>query len=218
MLRVDRLSVEVPGKLLLNEVSLVVPPGQGVGLVGPSGCGKSTMLRTIAGLIDARGGTVQLGGVDRAAVGWPEFRRKAPYLSQVPSLVEGSVNQNLERPFTYRSASGGYEREKALRLLRAVGMDETCFSADVRSLSVGEQQRVCLVRALLAEPRFLLLDEPTSALDEENTGRVEALLLEEADRSGLGFLLVTHDREQAVRVCGSVLDLGDFKASSEVTG
>ena len=213
----NHLCVRAPERVLLDDLSLTVPPGQAVGMVGPSGCGKSTLLRAVAGLIDTGCGEVLVGGDDRASIGWPQFRRRVSYLSQVPTLLEGTVEENLQRPFTYRSATGHYERSTAVARLAAVGLEDGFLSTAADSLSIGEQQRVCLVRALLTNPQFLLLDEPTSALDEENTGRVEALLLEESGRSGLGFLLATHDRDQADRVCGTVVDLEDFKPSSEAT-
>lgn len=180
-----------------------------VALIGPSGCGKTTLLRAVAGLIDPAAGAVKLRGESPATVGWPEFRRQVAYVAQQPVLFDATVAANLARPFRYRSVAGEFTRERAAALLERLGLD--CLEENAWELSVGQQQRVCLARALLVQPAVLLLDEPAAALDETAAAKMEKLLLEQAD-AGLGVLLVTHNRQQAGRWCERQLDLTEHRA------
>src|SRR5204863_563046 len=119
--------------------------------------------------------------------------------------------ENLRRPFSYRSASGAFPQERAREFWERVGMGTVGWEQNARTLSVGQQQRLCLIRALLLESPVLLLDEPTSALEPESVGSVEALLVTEGGRRGLACLIVTHSPEQARRLCGRTLDLAEYR-------
>jgi putative ABC transport system ATP-binding protein len=169
-----------------------------VALTGPSGAGKTLTLRAIAGLIDPDSGDLFLHGQRPSELGWPAWRRRVVYVAQRPVMFEGTVTDNLERAFRYRAARGSFGTERASELLRRLGLDDRLEQA-ARSLSVGEQQRVALVRALLVDPDVLLLDEPTSALDPEATQNVEELLADGPD--GMAVVVVTHDATQAERLC-----------------
>lgn len=210
-LTVTRLAAQANGVGLLENVTLTVDPGRLVGLTGPSGCGKTTLLRTIAGLIDSSGGTMQLGSSAPEDIGWPAFRRSVLLVDQQPVLLDGTVHESLSRPFAYQIASGAFPSTRAKDLLDSVGLGAHRLSQDAQSLSVGQQQRVCLIRALLLEPAFLLLDEPTAALDAENVSTVEQLIREETNNRGIGALVVTHDRDQAARWCDEQVDLGSYQ-------
>lgn len=211
-LSVAGLGVSVAGRRLLRRVSFELATGQCVALVGPSGSGKSTLLRCIAGLIDPDEGRVTLNGDDGNALGWPEWRRRVSYVAQRPVMLDDSVRGNLERPSGYRSVrlGGGVRYEGWLQRL---GLSARQLEQSARSLSVGEQQRVALVRALGVGPDVMLLDEPTSALDSDSVSRVERLLLEMLEEGGKGALVVTHDRGQAERLGHEVVDIGQFEAA-----
>jgi putative ABC transport system ATP-binding protein len=216
-LRGRGLAVEA-GTRLLSGLDLDVAPGEVCAVTGASGVGKTTLLRALAGLIDFAEGEVRLGGQIPADIGWPTFRRRVVYVAQRPALHEESVEATLARPFRYRSAKGAFSAGRAEELLARVGVGAERLSQEARSLSVGQQQRVCVVRGLLVEPEFLLADEPTSALDAEAVRAVEELLREEAHLRQMGVLVVTHDAAQAERFCDRRIDLGPFAAPEKAIG
>jgi len=201
------VAVEAGRTRLLEGIGFELERGKLLGVVGPSGCGKTTLLRAVAGLIDPVEGEIQLDGKPASEHGWPVFRRRVILVEQRPVLLDASVKTNLERPFRYRVSHNDYSASHARSLLERLAVEPDRFYQDARSLSVGQQQRVSLVRALLLHPSVLLLDEPTSALDSDAAEGVETLLREEADENGLCSLIVTHNRDQAQRLCGDVLDL-----------
>jgi putative ABC transport system ATP-binding protein len=207
LLQVNHLDVGVGDVPLLRDVHLKLEAGELIALSGPSGCGKTTLLRTVAGLIDPLGGEILFKGRSVAAVGYPGYRRQAVLVSQKPVLLDANVQANLERPFRYRSAHKRFEEQRARELLGQVGIEAERLGQQAWSLSVGQQQRVCLVRALLLEPPALLLDEPTSALDSESAVAVENLIRRQAREHGLAALVVAHDRQQPERWCDTRYDL-----------
>ena len=206
MLNVEGLRIEVGGEPLVAGLELAVEGGQCVGLTGPSGSGKPTVLRTLAGRIDAVEGTIRLDGRSPAEVGWPRFRRSVLYTAQRPVMFPGSVAENLRRPFEYASADRSFPTDEARDLFDRLGLEGERIDQEGETLSVGQQQRVALIRAMLVRPRFLLLDEPTSALDDDAATRVESLLgVFLAD--GGGAVLVSHDGEQVERLCHTRVSL-----------
>jgi len=220
VLRTDHLTVSADHhsrRPLLAELSLAVDRGDAVAVTGPSGCGKSTLLRSIAGLIDPVAGTVTLYGKVPAEIGWPIFRRRVSLVPQRPVLWEGTVWSNLQRPCAYKSTLHIFMPEDGRKMLERVGLD-TKLDSQATELSEGERQRVCLIRALLTEPEFVLLDEPTSALDDESMACVEALLATEMVERRLGILIATHDTALAQRFCSQVIDLRPLRVTGEVAG
>ncbi len=202
------LAITAAGAPLLAGISFRLRPGELVAVTGPSGAGKTTLLRTICGLQDAAAGTVLLDGKDGDGWGWPQFRRRCVLVSQKPALLPLTVEDNLRRPFAYQSAaSARFPATEARSLLDELGMGPECWEQDGLTLSVGQQQRVSLVRALLLEPPALCLDEPTSALDPDAARRVQSLISRLASERGLAALVVTHSPAQAERWCSRRLAL-----------
>ena len=160
MLDINNLAVVAGGITLVRGFSVHLRPGELVALAGPSGSGKTTLLRTIAGLVDPAEGQILLDDRTPEQHEWPCFRRRVILLQQRPTVFEGSVEDNLKRPFRYRSAGKAYSRDDAVRLLETFLIEPERLTQEARSLSEGQQQRICLVRALLLEPDVLLLDEP----------------------------------------------------------
>ncbi len=208
VLSVRGMSVRAGGVPLLDGVTFDLRRGEIVALVGPSGCGKSTLLRAVSGLSDASGGEVLLGGRAGSDADQPEFRRAMPLLAQTPVMLPGTVRENLARPFAYAAARREFPAERAVALLDRLHVGGERLDQAAETLSVGQQQRVALVRALLLEPRALLLDEPTSALDRAAAESVETVLREEADAGRIAALVVTHDAAQAERLADRTIDLG----------
>ncbi len=208
LLELRDLAVAAGGNMLLRDLGVRLGVGERVGLIGPSGCGKTTLLRAVAHLEDPAAGEVRLEGRAPEEVGWPAFRRRVMLIQQRPVLLPGTVGENLRRPFAYHAAGGRqFPRDRATDLLERLRLGAGRMDQPGESLSEGQQQRVCLIRALLCEPEVLLLDEPTSALDADAVNLVEALLAEEIDRRSLACMVVTHDRAQVERWCDRSVDL-----------
>ena len=207
-LRVQDLAIARNGETLLEEINFTVIGGEMLGLLGPSGSGKSTLLAVICGLIDPRAGVVTLSGRTPAQWGWPAFRRRVALVPQKPVMLDDTLEANLRFPFTFHSAGGSaFPRDRALHLMDLFRLRKEYLQRPARLLSQGEQQRASLIRVLLVEPAVLLLDEPTASLDPENRGFVENLLLDLVREKNLAALLVTHDHEQAERLCDRSLKL-----------
>ncbi|MGI4792457.1 MAG: ABC transporter ATP-binding protein [Janthinobacterium lividum] len=201
ILQVNALTLGVGGAMLHGGISFALRAGELVAVVGPSGSGKTTLLRTIVGLQPALAGAVTLEGRDGDDWGWPEFRRRVVLVAQKPVLFDMTVEENLRRPFAYHAARTPYPEADARRLLNELGVGEERLNQPARQLSVGQQQRIALIRALLLVPPVLCLDEPTSALDPETAARVQELLSHEAAQRGLAALIVTHSPQQARDWC-----------------
>jgi putative ABC transport system ATP-binding protein len=131
-----------------------------------------------------------------------ELRREVCLVPQLPALLGGTVADNV------RYAGRLWDRDPDVaRLLDLAGLDVSYADRPASRLSVGEQQRAMLARALALDPDVLLLDEPTSALDEQARGAVEATLTDLRERVDVSIVLVTHDLEQARRMSDWVLRL-----------
>lgn len=195
----------VPGEAgadrwLWRHADLRLPPGELLVVAGPTGSGKSLLLRALASLDALDEGEVRAEG--RPTGSWPvtRLRHRVTYLHQSPALFPGSVEDNLREPFGWEEhGDREYRREEAIRLLSPLERGETFLGKDASDLSGGERQIVAVVRAMLLEPRVLLLDEPTAALDPASTTTVEELVKQwvTGERSAVW---VTHDREQARRI------------------
>jgi putative ABC transport system ATP-binding protein len=185
---------------VLHGVSATIGDGA-TALLGPSGSGKSSTLRLLNRLSDPDSGTVLFRGEPVTSLDVLDLRRRAVLVPQLPAPLPGSVADNVG----YGPGLAGREVDVAGCLARA-GLDAVYADREASELSVGEQQRVMLARALALEPEVLLLDEPTSALDEAARDGVERTLAELAD-AGVAMVLVTHDRGQAERIASDVVEL-----------
>jgi len=213
LLRTAGVTVGVAGHPLLLGLDLAVDGGERVALVGPSGCGKSTLLRTLALLVDPLAGELRLAGDAPGDVPPPVWRRRALYLPQTPRLRGATVGDALARPFSYRTAgASAFDEARARQGLVRLGLAADTLARAPGTLSVGEAQRVALLRALLVDPLVFLLDEPTSALDAANVDAVEGWLGDAtAPETGRAALFVTHDRRQAERLGTRIVDLGELR-------
>ncbi len=206
MLTAHGLGVGVADRRLLTGIDLQLGDGEIMAVIGPSGCGKSTLLRVLVGLIDPLEGAVKFEGRGPDEIGWPQFRRYVMLVAQRAVLFEGTVAENLRKPFGYDTAGGiSLHEDEAAEMLAAVGL-ERVMQQEARTLSEGQAQRMALVRAMLLGPRVLVLDEPTSALDVGSRDRVESLVRER----GASVLIVSHDPAQVERFADDVLDLSPF--------
>ena len=166
--------------------ALEVPPGECVAVTGPSGVGKSRLLRAIADL-EPNSGEVEAFGLVRGATPAPAWRRQVMYLAATPGWWMDTVGAHFD------------DASRAGPLIETLGLPADCTAWQVAQLSSGERQRLALVRALIRDPRVLLLDEPTASLDDETEAAAEALIRSRLD-DGASALLVTHDGAQARRL------------------
>lgn len=193
---------------VVRGVSIGVPPGGFVSVIGPNGAGKSTLLKAIYGLADTHGGRVRFGGQDITARKPHEVTRLG--LNYVPQLDNTFRNMSVQENLEIGSVP---RRERLAERLAAVFGTFPVLEARRRqragTLSGGERQMLALARALMSEPRLLLLDEPSAALAPTVADRLFEQL-EAINRGGVAILLVEQNarRSLALSAYGYVLDLG----------
>ena len=192
---------------MLSALDLSIGEGA-TAILGPSGSGKSTLLRLLNRLADPDKGTVRYRGEDVRSYDVLELRRRACLVPQLPAPLPGTVADNVG----YGPRLRGREVDPK-RPLELAGLGPALLDRDASRLSVGEQQRVMLARALALEPEVLLLDEPTAALDEVAREAVERTLSGLRERAGLSMIVVTHDRGQAERLATRVVQVRDGRAA-----
>jgi putative spermidine/putrescine transport system ATP-binding protein len=200
--RLEDLRRRYSGVTALDGLSLTLGPGELVALLGPSGCGKTTALRLVAGLEEANGGRVVIGGEDVTNV--PANKREIGMVFQAYSLFPHmTAMQNVAFGMQLHKVGSTERRQRAGKMLELVGLSGHA-NKYAHQMSGGQQQRVALARALAIEPKVLLLDEPLSALD----ARVRARLRDEIRRVqlevGTTTLFVTHDQEEALAIADRV--------------
>ncbi len=195
---------------ILQNLDLDITSGDSVGLVGPSGSGKTSLLMVLAGLERATSGQVHVDGRDLVALdedGLARFRRDSlgivfQNFHLIPTMT---ALENVALPLEFSGIRDAADRAEAS--LRAVGLGHRLTHLP-GMLSGGEQQRVAVARAFVAEPRLLLADEPTGNLDVATGAAVMDLLFDMQARLGTTLLLITHDLGLAAR-CGRVLRMKD---------
>lgn len=202
LFQIDNVRVVRGGRVVIEDFSAEL--GEGASCIfGPSGAGKSTLLRLLNRLADPDSGRILFRGEDVRSCDPQALRREVCLVPQLPALVDGSVADNLR----FATSFGGPAEADPAELLPLAGLDPEFAEREASQLSVGEQQRVMLARALALEPKVLLLDEPTSALDEKSRDLVENALSMLRKRSGISLVLVTHDRAQAERLSDHVVEV-----------
>ncbi|MES2682210.1 MAG: ABC transporter ATP-binding protein [Pseudomonadota bacterium] len=203
----DAVSVELGGKSVLKAVSLHVAPGERVVLAGPSGSGKSTLLRAVAGLAAVQGGSIHIDG--RRIDTLPSAQRDVAMMFQSYALFPHlSVLDNLTFGLRARGSSKTAADEQAAAVAATLGLKQL-LARKPGALSGGERQRVALGRALLRQPKALLLDEPLSSLDAQLRTTARAEIVRAHTGSAAAMLLVTHDQAEAMALADRIGILKD---------
>src|SRR5262245_37151348 len=197
-LQIRNLAYEANGKRLIDGLDLRIEDAGITVIMGPNGAGKSVLLRLMHGLIKPTCGEILWGEkrMDR------ELTRRQAMVFQKPVLLRRSAAANIWPALALRDIARGDRVDSALKLAGLAGRGAT----PARVLSGGEQQRLCLARALSLEPNVLFLDEPTASLDPASTLAIEELLIDAQHRS-VKIIMVTHDVGQARRLAREVLFL-----------
>lgn len=182
---------------LLEHVSLTFPAGSYNWVRGPSGCGKSTLLRLLCRLLEPSQGHINFSGQLLTSIDPPSLRRQVVYLHQIPVVLEASVKENLLLPFNFKVNQDLLPPDENLLsvrleefLLHGISLQTPAFS-----LSVGQKQRLCLLRTMLVGPSVLLLDEPSAALDKESAKVVFEMVQRLNREQGTTIILVSHGED-----------------------
>ncbi|MEU1281041.1 ATP-binding cassette domain-containing protein [Streptomyces sp. NPDC005805] len=220
VLHVRGLDHAMGGQRLFESLSLEVQAGESVAVTGPSGSGKSTLLSCVLGLIRPDAGVVEVAGIDIAALRGSslaryrsghigmvfQFGELLPELSPVDNVALAALLAGVPRRDAY---------SRAASLLDELGVPAAKSS---EHLSGGERQRTAVARALINFPVLLLADEPTGAVDAGTRDRVADLLFGMPARHDCGLLVVTHDRDIALRADRTLVLTGRALSAANSTG
>ncbi|CUH80995.1 ABC transporter ATP-binding protein [Tropicibacter naphthalenivorans] len=199
-----------------------VSRGESVLLLGESGSGKSTLLSLICGIVTADEGRVSVGGTDLSSLrtgARDRFRAEhiGVIFQQFNLLPYASVSDNIQLPLRFAPARRKRAApDEAARLCAALGLPEGITDVTAGHLSVGQQQRVAVARALIGQPPLIVADEPTSALDAATQDSFLALLSERIAATGASLLMVSHDERLGARF-DRVVRLSDIAQTDGMT-
>ncbi len=219
---------EVPALRAVDDVDLVVMPGQIVGLVGESGSGKTTLGRTILGLEKPAGGDVRFAGRSLVGLGSGELRLLRRRMQMIPQDSAASlsprmnVSQLLGEVYDIRRTPKD-KRRSAAELLSMVELGSEHANKYPHELSGGQAKRVSIARALAMEPDFIVADEPTSGLDVSAVAAIINLLMRLRSQLRISYLFITHDLDAvaymadviAVMYLGKIVEAGPAEQLAE---
>ena len=202
----------------LKDINLTIQDGEIFGIIGLSGAGKSTLVRCINLLERPTSGSVIIDGEDITTLPRPallKMRRKISMIFQGFNLLEQrSVLRNVTFPLEIAGVGSQEAREKALGLLKVVGLEEKA-AAYPAQLSGGQKQRVAIARALASDPRYLLCDEATSALDPNTTRSILELLRRINQELGVTIIVITHEMKVIDQICDRVAVIDQSRIAEE---
>jgi NitT/TauT family transport system ATP-binding protein len=194
--------------LAIADISFAVAAGEFLCIVGPSGCGKTTILQLLAGLLPATEGQVLLAGVPLT-----EPPPEISIVFQKPNLMPWqTVSENIMLPLQIQAIPAAKAQQRCQETLALVGLNEFA-NAYPKELSGGMEQRVAVARALIQQPKILLLDEPFGALDALTRERLNAELLKLWQHQKFTAIMVTHNIREAVYLANRVLVLSPRPAT-----
>lgn len=229
---VKKLSFSYGEKKVLNSVSMPIYENKITALIGPSGCGKTTLLRCFNRMHDLYNTTQYEGeillhpggkNILSKEIDPMEVRMRIGMVFQKPNPFPKSIFENVAYGLRVRGIrKKAFIEETVVKSLQLAGLWEEAkdrLHGPATSMSGGQQQRLCIARALATEPEILLLDEPTSALDPISTGHIEELVTEL--KKNVTIVMVTHNLHQAARVSDHTAfmylgDLIEFDASEKL--
>ena len=197
------ISKSFDNTMVLDDLSLSVKENSFVTLLGPSGCGKTTTLRIIGGFETADTGKVIFDGVDISKIP-PNKRQLNTVFQKYALFTHMNIAENIAFGLKIKGKSKAYIDDKIKYALKLVNLDGY-EKRTVDSLSGGQQQRIAIARAIVNEPRLLLLDEPLGALDLKLRQDMQYELIRLKNELGITFIYVTHDQEEALTMSDTIV-------------
>ncbi|MEC4273867.1 ATP-binding cassette domain-containing protein [Adlercreutzia sp. R25] len=223
MLEARKLTVAFDGRVLFENLSLSIAPGERVQIAAPSGAGKTTLCRVLAGYLAPQAGKVLVDGAPLPKkgpcpvqlIGQHPERALDPRLRMEASLMEALAGQGANadeggrrsRRARIRSPRESLSESSTALLLEALGIQSRWLARYPHELSGGEMQRFCIARALLANPRYLIADEISTMLDAVTQAQIWSVLLHQAAQRDLGLIFVSHSPALASRLATRVIPL-----------
>jgi len=203
----DTLSVRFGDVVAVDEVSLAIGDGDFIVLLGPSGCGKTTTLRCVAGLEQATSGRIRFDGdsIERLSPREREVAMVFQFVSLYPNM---SVRENIAFPLRARGERGASVIDKVNRMAKVFDLSSV-LDKRPRALPPGTWQKASLARAVVREPKVLLLDEPLSAIDEQFREEMRWELRHIQKELGMTTIHVTHDQREAMSLADRVILMRD---------
>ena len=203
ILNLEHLSKSFDGKKILDDLSIDIGKNEFVTLLGPSGCGKTTTLRMIGGFITPDEGRVIFEGKDITNLS-PDKRHINTVFQKYSLFSHMSVADNIAFGLKLKKKSSAYIQDKIKYALKLVDL-EGFENRHPMSLSGGQQQRIAIARAIVNEPKVLLLDEPLGALDLKLRQDMQKELIKIKNELGITFVFVTHDQEEALTMSDRII-------------
>ena len=202
MIEYKHVALRYTDKDILKDVNLRIENGEFMVLVGPSGSGKTTMIKMINRLLEPTDGNIYMDGKRIKDYDERELRLSTGYVLQAIALFPNlTVAENIA--LIPEMKGWGKERvaSKTVELLEKVGLPASDYAdRKPQELSGGEQQRIGIVRAIIAEPKILLMDEPFSALDAISRKQLQTLTKDLHNEFGMTTIFVTHDTDEALKL------------------
>ncbi len=200
ILRAENLKKNYGSRTVVDGISLSVNAGEIVGLLGPNGAGKTSTFYLVVGMIESDGGKVELGGTDISKI--PMYQRAKKgigYLPQEPSIFRRlTVEDNLRIILELLPLSPAERKEKEEKLLEQLGLTDRKGQI-AGTLSGGEKRRLEIARALICEPKFILLDEPFVGIDPITVNDLQNIL-NQLKSQGLGILITDHNVRDTLKI------------------
>ncbi len=207
IIEIKNVSKSFSGKDVLKDINLYINQGEFLTLLGPSGCGKTTLLRMIAGFLKPDEGSILLDGKDLE--GTSPYERPLNTVFQRYALFPHlDVYDNIAFGLKLKKVPQEEIDKRVRRVLKLVAMSDY-EDRDVETLSGGQQQRIAIARAIVNQPKVLLLDEPLAALDLKMRKDMQIELKEMHKQLGITFIYVTHDQEEALTLSDTVVVMNE---------
>lgn len=209
IISIEHLSKSFGDKKVLDDINLYVRRGEFLTLLGPSGCGKTTLLRMIAGFLQPDEGVITLDGKDIAGLP-PHMRPLNTVFQRYALFPHLDVYDNIAFGLKLKKTPEDEIDKRVRRVLKLVAMSDY-EDRDVETLSGGQQQRIAIARAIVNQPKVLLLDEPLAALDLKMRKDMQIELKEMHKKLGITFIYVTHDQEEALTLSDTIVVINEGK-------